>query len=250
MSSGTQDHVRVYGNYELMSRAAGEFFIARCRTAILQKGRCAAALSGGSTPKKLYSLLASSRLEHVIDWSQVHLFWADERCVPPDHRESNFKLVNDILLSSIDIPRGNIHRIRGEAGPDEAAREYEEDIRTFFGSGSPAFDLIVLGVGEDGHTASIFPASEAIREARRIAMPVFLHEPGINRVTLTLPVINLAFHIMVLASGRSKAGIIAEILSEKNPKNYPAGLVHPERGDLKWLLDAEAAEQIRHRYHT
>jgi 6-phosphogluconolactonase len=238
-------HIQVLKDYDALSRAAAQLFLERGKDALAERGRFAAALSGGSTPRRFYALLGSSPYLDALDWHRVHVFWADERCVPPDHRESNFELVHDTLLSSIDIPNGNIHRIRGEEGPDGAAREYEQDIKTFFGVDRPVFDLIVLGVGEDGHTASVFPYSEAVRETGRIVMPVFLDKPKLHRVTLTLPVINLAAHIVILASGRSKAAIVREILSEENLKKYPAGLVRPVSGDLIWLIDSEAAEQLK-----
>ena len=245
MTAAPDVNIRVMKDYEDLSRAAAHLFIERGKAALAKTDRFTAALSGGSTPRRFYALLGSSHYCNDLNWKRVHFFWADERCVPPDHEESNFKLVHDTLLSSIEIPPDNIHRIRGEEDPDRAAQDYEQDIKTFFGGDRPAFDLIVLGVGTDGHTASVFPASKAVREIGLIVVPVFMNKPKIHRVTLTLPVINLAAHVIMLASGRSKAGIVREILSEQNRKKYPAGLVHPAGGDLTWLIDHEASEQLK-----
>jgi 6-phosphogluconolactonase len=224
-----------------LSRAAAGLFVVLAEAAIASQGRFAVALSGGSTPRRFYALLGASPYRDDVDWNRVHVFWADERCVPPVHGESNFKLVHEALFSRVPVPEDNIHRIRGEEGPDAAAGIYEEDIRKFFSPDKPAFDLIVLGVGEDGHTASIFPDAAAAHETTRIVAPVHRDSHDIPRVTLTLPLINLSAHVLVLASGRSKSAIVRAILSGEDPGQYPAGLVHPVNGDLMWFLDHEAA---------
>jgi len=235
-------HVRIFPDPETLSRSAADFFSDLARKAIVSQGRFVVALSGGSTPRRMYQILGSNVYQGNIAWKQVHLFWADERCVPGHHPESNFKLVADTILSDVDIPRENIHRIRGEDMPDRAALEYEQDIRSLFKSTSlPVFDLIVLGAGEDGHTASLFSNSAALRENVRLAVPVYLEPPKLNRVTLTLPVLNHATHALFLASGPAKAMVIREIIENGNPKNYPAGLIHPERGGVIWYVDREAA---------
>jgi 6-phosphogluconolactonase len=237
-------NVRIFEDHEAVSHAAAEFFVKLAKTAVASRNRFIVALSGGSTPRRFYGLLGSSPYRDAVDWNRVQVFWVDERCVPMDHPESNFKLVYDTLLSTVSLPEDNIHRIRGEERPDEAARKYERDIKTFFSPDKPVFNLIVLGVGEDGHTASIFPASEAILETARIVIPIFRDRPNIPRVTLTLPLINLTAHVLVLASGRSKSAIVREILAGKNPRQYPAGLVHPVNGDLRWFIDREAAASL------
>jgi 6-phosphogluconolactonase len=241
VTAASDRDVRVFGDYEALSHAAAEFFVALAKTAVASRNRFVVALSGGSTPRRFFALLGSSPYRDRIDWHRVHVFWTDERCVPPDHPESNFKLVHDALLSTVPLPEFNIHRIRGEEGPDEAARIYEQDIKKSFSLDKPVFNLIVLGVGEDGHTASIFPASEAIHETTRIVVPIFRDKPNIPRVTLTIPMINLAAHVLVLASGRSKSAIVREVLAGEKPGQYPAGLVHPVNGDLTWFVDREAA---------
>jgi 6-phosphogluconolactonase len=247
VTSGARQGVRVFADIEEMSRAAAEQVVSLSRGA-KASGRIALALSGGTTPGRLYSLLATPTYRDAVDWSSLHLFWADERCVPPDHPSSNFKLVRDALLSQVALPEGNIHRIIGEAGPERAARLYEEDLRSFFGLALfPVFDLILLGVGEDGHTASLFPGAPALRERTRLATAVVVGPQNLSRVSLTLPVINHASQVLILAAGRAKAAIVHEILEGRNPKQYPAGMVKPVGGGVTWMIDQEAASLLSQR---
>jgi len=234
--------VSVFSDLEALSQAGADLFLAVAGEAIASRGRFSAALSGGSTPRRLYELLASPVYRNRIDWPHVDLFWADERSVPSDHQDSNFKLLSDTLLSHLSPPAANIHRMRGEADPQEAAADYEHQLLDYFGPRPfPVFDLIMLGVGEDGHTASLFPGSPAIGEKKRMVVPVYLDKPRTSRITLTLPVINHASRVLFLATGASKAGVIRHILDEGNSRGYPAGLVHPESGEVLWFLDYEAA---------
>jgi 6-phosphogluconolactonase len=234
--------ISVFDDLEALSRAAAEFFSSLAHQAITSQGRFAVALSGGSTPRRLYELLGSAPYQNTINWRHVHLFWADERCVPPDHRDSNYALLRDTLLVHIPLAESNIHRVQGEAEPDVAAWKYEQDIKVFFGADTiPAFDLVMLGVGEDGHTASLFPGSTAIHEAERLVVPVYLEKPKVGRVTLTLPIINHASQVLFLAAGRAKARVLRNILYEENSGRYPAGLVRLENGTVTWFLDKDAA---------
>ncbi len=238
--------VRTFPDFEALSRAAADFFATLVRESIVSGGRCAVALSGGSSPKRLYTLLGSPPCRDVVPWKQVHFFWADERCVPRDHTESNYKLAFDAFLSGVPVPEANIHRIKGEAGPDAAARSYEDDLRDFFGdSGLPAFDLIILGAGEDGHTASLFPGSSTLGEMLRLAVPVHLGRTKKDRVTLTLPVLNHASQVLFLASGSAKSDIVSQLFDGNNARRYPAGLVRPVHGAVNWFLDREAAKKLR-----
>jgi 6-phosphogluconolactonase len=251
VTGGTRPQVRVFPDPEALSRAAAEFFTAISNKSIASRGRFVVALSGGSTPRRLYALLGSPPYQNDVDWKQVHIFWADERCVPQYHAESNFKLAVDTLLSRVAIPQENIHRIKGEDGPERAAEEYERDIRSFFGPASlPVFDLIILGAGEDGHTASLFPGSPALRETTRLAAPVHLELPKPGRVTLTLPVLNHAVRTLFLAAGHAKAGVVHAILVNGNPLHYPAGLVQPVRGGVIWFVDKQAAGLLTTQGHT
>jgi 6-phosphogluconolactonase len=246
LSAPSGIHVRVFRDLASLSRAAAGRFLDVLRECVPALGRFSVALSGGSTPRPFYSLLASDPYRNKVDWTKVHVFWADERCVPPDDRESNYRLVFETLLSAVPVPAENIHRVQGEAPPIEAARLYEEDLRAFFGAGRmPVFDVVILGTGRDGHTASLFPGSAALRERTRLAVPVYLNAPQLNRVTLTLPVLNHAAHVLVLASGEAKADVVRVIVEEGNAKQYPAGLVRPVSGTLEWFLDRDAASLVR-----
>ncbi len=199
------------------------------------------ALVGGSTPRGLYSLLAQERL----DWDRVHFFWGDERCVPPDNIDSNYRMVYDALLNHIPVPPGNIHRIHGELPAKSAAREYETDLHLFFNADLPHFDLILLGLGTDGHTASLFPGTLAIQEEVHWVAPVSHHLPPpplVDRVTLTPIVINASANILFLASGADKARILAQVLHPNSrSKVLPAQLVAPTSGRVYWLVDQAAA---------
>jgi len=239
-----RDSVRisVFDDLQALSHGAAELFRSLSRTAISAKGRFAVALSGGTTPRLLYALLGSASYQNTIDWRRVHLFWADERCVPPDHPASNYGLVHDTLLENIPMPESNVHNVQGEADPEVAARAYEQNIEAFYGTVTiPSFDLIILGLGVDGHTASLFPGSAGVLEAARLAIPVYLKDPQVNRVTLTLTVLNHASQVLFLAAGRAKARVLQNILYEGNSEGYPAGLVLTEHGTVAWYLDREAA---------
>lgn len=234
--------IRVFPDIESLSRSAVDFVLALVRKAAAARGRFSMAISGGSTPKQLYSLLASPSCRDSVPWPAVHVFWADERCVPKENPDSNYKLAFDTFLHAVPIPSENIHRIHGEEEPAAAARLYEEELRSSFGGGGmPVFDLILLGTGEDGHTASLFPGSAAVRETKRLAVPVYIDPPGLNRVTLTLPVLNHGACALFFAAGRSKAAVVHEIFEDGNPQSYPAGLVRPQSGSAVWMLDREAA---------
>lgn len=249
--TGTPDErVRVFQDLDALSRAAAELFTTRAKRCVASQGRFAVALSGGTTPRGLYALLGSTPFRETIAWEHAHVFWADERCVPRDHPESNFKLAVDEFLSKIIIPKENLHRIKGEEGPRRAAQDYEEELRSFFGPVFPVFDLIILGAGEDGHTASLFPGSTSLHERARLALPVHLEPPKLGRVTLTLPVLDHAAEVLFLASGRAKAGVVHAILEKGNPMHYPAGLVRPVRGSITWFVDRQAAGLLTEHGHT
>lgn len=206
------------------------------------RGRFSVALSGGSTPTALYRLLAEEPYRQQIPWQQAHLFWSDERCAPPDDPGSNYRLADETLISRVPIPPQNVHRLRGELEPEAAARAYARELRHFFDSPQPRFDLILLGLGKDGHTASLFPASPALTETERPAVAVEAHYQArpAHRLTLTLPAINAARRVWFLVTGSDKAGIVRAVLAGP-PNRLPAQLIHPTAGRLTWLLDAAAA---------
>jgi 6-phosphogluconolactonase len=236
-------NVEILPDLEAISHEAASLFVDASKDSITMRKKFAVAVSGGLTPRRLYTLLSVAPYRDQVDWQKVHFFWADERCVPKEDEASNFKTVFDRLLSKVPIPNENIHRIKGEEDPEKAARDYEADMREFFGaSGLPAFDLVLLGMGEDGHTASLFPGSKSLEETARLAVPVYLGEPYGNRITLTLPVLNNAAQILFLVAGSSKATVLSEILSNGEKKNeFPTGRIRPARGTVIWLIDREAA---------
>lgn len=225
------------------ARTAADYFIAQAQAALRENKQFAVALSGGSTPRSMYRLLADAQL----NWKNIHLFWSDERCVPPDHPESNYFQAFETLISHINIPPQNIHRIFGEISPELAAAQYEQELRSFFGE-RPRFDLILLGLGEDGHTASLFPSSPALdeRDHWAVAVPhVVPPAPLVSRVTLTLPILNMARQVVFLVSGSGKAARVAEILNAPTASPLlPANMVQPDDGVILWLMDQSAAAEM------
>jgi 6-phosphogluconolactonase len=203
-------------------------------------------LSGGSTPLKFYEYLTQTDVE--IDWSKIHLFWGDERCVPPDHEESNYGQANRSLITKINIPSENIHRIRGEDDPVQDVQRYEDEIRQNVPAnenGWPQFDWILLGMGDDGHTASIFPETSAVYDFKSLCLTAQHPKTGQMRVSLGINVINQARRVSFLVTGKSKADLIARILNrEEDVMNLPAAKVNPKAGELEWYLDEDAAGPI------
>lgn len=237
-----------FSDIESLSVKAAELFLDLSEKTISEKKIFIAGVSGGSTPETLYTLLGSTPFRDNVDWSHIHLFWTDERFVPHDHEESNYRLLYDRLLSRISIPPENIHPVRTDsASPAHAAECYEEEISNFFHLSAgefPAFDLIMLGMGEDGHTASLFPSSRSLEEKTRLACPVYMKKPNPDRVTLTLPVLNNSKQILFLVAGRSKSKVLKAVLTPEQRHKYPAGMIEPAGGILKWLIDEEAAEEL------
>lgn len=238
-----REDITVVANPDEFAHTAAELFRDTAQQAIAARGIFSAALSGGSTPGRLFRRLGTSYRKKIA-WDKVHLFWSDERCVPRDHEQSNFRLAYDELLSCIWIPYENVHRIKGELRPGEAAGYFEADMKKHFEKEMPAFDLIMLGVGADGHTASLFPGSEALGEKQRLALPVFSSTALHWRVSLTLPVLNSAKQVLFLLSGRAKAGIAGSLLAGKENSAYPAAMVKPSAGNITWLLDRDAAGEL------
>lgn len=243
METTLSEILNIVENPEELAAEGAKLFRDAAERAIAEQGRFSVALSGGSTPCRLFQHLGASYRKKIA-WDKVHIFWSDERCVPRDHVQSNFKLAYDELISRIWIPSENIHRIKGELRPAEAAHYYEADLKKHFVADLPAFDLILLGVGADGHTASLFPDSDILREKQRLALPVFSDTALHWRVTLTLPVLNAAKHVLFLISGRSKAGIVASLIGRKEKKGYPAAMVKPSAGSITWLLDRDSAAEL------
>lgn len=230
-------------------RAAAERIVALTEQAIGARGRFTWALGGGSTPKELYALLASADYVGRVDWSRVHFFWGDERCVPPEHPESNYRMARETLLDVVRPAAERVHRMQGELEPSQAAARYQSELERSFelapSEHFPRFDLILLGMGADGHTASLFPGSAALDEAKRwVVASRASHLPQartVLRLTLTLPVLSAARCALFLVAGTDKAERLAEVLSGRHlGPPYPAELVRPELG-AEWLVDSAAA---------
>jgi len=243
--------IEIMPNAASLAQRAADQFIGLAEHAIHKRGRFVVALSGGSTPKLMNALLAESLFR---DWLKVFVFWSDERCVPPDNANSNYRMARETLLSRVPIPNENIHRVHGENSADRAARVYEDELRDFFvqpggSSTPPRFDLILLGLGGDGHTASLFPGAPGIHENRRWSVAV-KHDapplPVVDRVTFTPPLINAAANVTFLVSGAAKAERLRQVLYDPyNPDRLPAQVVRPKDGKLFWLLDEVAAGKIK-----
>lgn len=234
-----------------LAEAAARHFARAAARALRNWGEFAVALSGGSTPRAAYEHLAGLGPAEGVDWAKVHLYWGDERCVPPDHPESNFRLARESLLDHLDLPAQNIHRMPGELEPHTAAQAYEADLRQSLaarvdpGIDLPRFDLILLGLGRDGHTASLFPGSPALTEYLRWVLPQQAEADPPWRITLTLPVINAAAEVIFLVSGREKAPILRQVLrGPEDLRALPAQAVQPAGGDVIWLADGPAASLL------
>jgi len=224
---------------------ATELFKAAARANVDKTGRFVAALSGGSTPRGMYRLLASPPAITEVPWERTHLFWVDERCVPASDSESNLGTAWRDLLRHLPLPRENIHFVRGDFPPDEAADEYQMEIASFFQLGRgefPVFDLIVLGMGKDGHVASLFPGQRVL-EQNRLVIAVKGGTPNVWRTTMTYAVLNRAQQIVFLVAGIEKAETVKALLEGSQPE-FPAGQIKPLGGDLLWLLDDEAASLL------
>ena len=233
-----------------LNRRAAEEFIRLTGRSVQSAGRFAVALSGGSTPRGLYELLASDSYRGRIPWPKVHFFWGDERCVAPDHPESNYRMAREALLAGISIPAENVHRMAGEKEPAAAAGEYENELKKFFhlaGGALPRFDLILLGLGEEGHTASLFPGSAALAESKCMVMAHYVEKLKAHRLTLTLPVLNHGAEVVFLVSGSNKAKIVKEALAGDGAAAVlPAARVRPSSGRVTWMLTQDAAALLPH----
>jgi 6-phosphogluconolactonase len=240
-------HIAIYPDIQTLSTEAAQFIVRLANEAIVSHGRFTLALSGGSTPKATYSLLGSEPYRSQIDWTQVEIFWSDERCVPPDDKESNYALAQQVLLSNIPIPTNQIHRMPADTSDrDAASQAYEREMqRTFSTDSIPNFDLIQLGMGPEGHTASLFPHQESLHEQQRLVMPVNVPKPPPPRLTFTPPLLNAAKHVLFLVTGGEKADAVKAVLEgEYEPDEYPAQIVKPTNGEVTWMLDTEAARKL------
>ncbi len=234
--------IEIFRNMERLSLAAAELFRASAERAVARRGRFTVIVSGGETPRRTYELLAEGPFRQRVPWDRVHLFLADERCVPATDLRSNFRMIKDALLDSVPLPENHVHPIECGTNPVAAARTYESSLRSHFGTEDARLDLVILGMGEDGHTASLFPGSPLIDE--KIAWVAPAKKPGeaIMRVTLTPLLLNRADEMVFLVAGRGKAATLHRALEgHHTPDQLPAQSVRPNSGRLRWYIDESAA---------
>lgn len=253
--SAARSVIDVVLNAAALADAAAERFVVAAAHAIDARGEFVVALSGGSTPRSMYELLAREPLALRVNWSRVHVVWGDERCVPPEHADSNYRMAREALLDHVPISATNVHRIHGEDDPVVAAASYETTLRALFKTpnGPPAsasasgtnIDLALLGLGDNGHTASIFPESAAIDEQSRWVMAEYVPAVSMWRVTLTAPILNAAAELLFLVAGGEKAAVLQRVLEGPHrPRELPAQLIAPTHGPIHWLVDAAAAAEL------
>jgi 6-phosphogluconolactonase len=245
--SAVPNEVRVFDGVSELMRATAEEIALAAHQAVGRHQRFTWALAGGSTPRTVYQLLASDFYRERMPWSAIHFFWGDERHVPPDHPDSNFRMAREAMLDHVPVPAENVHRIKAEE-PDaqRAAAEYEAVLRAFFSLAPgewPRFDLILLGLGKDGHTASLFPGGDALRERERLVVAPWVEAQKTFRITLTAPVLSHAQRVMFLVSGEDKADALHAVLEgAREPERYPAQIVE---GDRLWMVDRAAARLLK-----
>jgi len=238
--------IRVYKDLEALSQAAAELFTVLSRQASLICGRFSVALSGGETPHRMYELLAASPYRERIHWEEVNIFWSDERCVPEDDPRSNARMARQALLEHVPIPPDQIHTIRCDRSPREAALAYEVELRQFFSTSNLNFHLVLLGLGSNGHIASLFPNTPVLNEKERWVSEIYLPEADMHRVTFTAPFINQASQVVFLVSGRDKAEVLVKVLEGPyRPHQLPAQLIRPKSTHPIWLVDKAASQKLR-----
>jgi 6-phosphogluconolactonase len=242
--------IQIVPDADAMSRAAAETIIEHLSESLQTHDVYSIALSGGSTPGRLYALLANdAKLQERIPWDRVHFFWGDERHVPPGHPESNYRMADTALLSKVPIPSTNIHRIRAEdPDADKAAADYALEIRRFFkidAGQMPRFNCVLLGMGPDGHTASLFPGTPGLQETKRLAVANWIEKFQSYRITITVSVINNADRIIFLVSGEEKAETLKAVLEDDaKTAQFPVHLIQPTHGEVTWFLDRSAADRL------
>jgi len=240
-------HIAIYDDKHTLSQHAAEYIMRIANESIALYGHFTIALTGGTTPGEVYSLIGSEPFRSQIDWQLVHIFWGDERCVPHNSPESNFYLAQEALLQKISIPESQIHPMPADQlNRDAASQAYTVEMQNTFGTdGIPSFDLIHLGMGPEGHTASLFPHQTSLHEKHRLVMPVSVPKPPPDRLTCTPPLLNAAINVLFLVTGSKKADALHAVLEgEYQPDEYPAQIVRPTNGEVVWMLDKDAAKNL------
>ncbi len=248
MSTNTLHNFHTFADADAVAQGAAQWIAGLAEQAISAHGRFSVALAGGSTPRRIYEILAGDEGPgRGIDWSKVHVFFGDERTVPPDHADSNFRMANDALLTRVVIPIENVHRMIGEGDAVANARLYEDELRSFYGDDAdwPAFDLVMLGMGDDGHTASLFPSTDALAERRAWVVANWVEKFNTFRITLTAPAINHAARVLFTVTGAGKAARLKEIVEgPRDTGRLPSQLIEPRGGAIDWFVDEAAVAEL------
>jgi len=245
-----QSAVEIFRNAAELAQQAAQLILTQSQLAVARNNLFTIALSGGSTPKRLYELLAdpTQQFRSQLPWDRIHFFWTDERHVPPDHPDSNYRMVREAMLVRAPVPPTNVHRMLSEKpNASEAANDYESQLRDFFhlpAGELPGIDFALLGLGPEGHTASLFPDSEVLQETQRWVAAPWIAKLNSYRLTMTLPVLNNASTVVFLVSGSEKAEILREVLKGE-PDRFPAQRINPTNGALSWLVDENAASKLQ-----
>lgn len=238
--------MHIYKNTDELSVALAEWMITYIRETLEKKGRFTIALSGGSTPQKLYGILASSPYLEKIDWPNLHVFWGDERAVPFNDERNNARMAYETLLNHVPVPSHQIHIMRTDIEPEDAALEYEKILHLYFDKTPTSFDLVLLGMGDDGHTLSLFPGTEVVHEKNAWTKAFFLEAQQMHRITLTAPVVNKSAAIVFLAAGSNKSATLKQVVKGTyQPDRYPSQLICPQNGELHWFVDEAAALEVQ-----
>lgn len=239
------DNQKIFADKTLLTRYATERIVRLAQATLEHNETFSIALSGGSTPKVIYALLAEE-YSQMLNWERIHLFWGDERCVAPTAANSNYRMVKESLLDHIQIPEGNVHRMKGEDTPQQAAADYAVEVKQFFPNPDDLFDLTLLGMGSDGHTASLFPGTDAVHEKQELVVGHYIEAVDMHRLTLTPPAILRSMNIMFIISGAEKAEALHEVLlGSENPDLYPSQVISRSgHAHVVWALDEAAASKL------
>ncbi|WP_266205915.1 6-phosphogluconolactonase [Pontibacter kalidii] len=237
--------VTIFKDTSYLSQRAAELFVDAAQEAVQKNGRFTVALTGGSSPKELYQLLAKAPYKDQMPWEQTYIFWGDERWVPLTDDRSNAKMAKELLLDKVPVPQEQIYPMWEDMEPQAYAQKYEQILKDHFKGQVPAFDLILLGMGDDGHTASLFPHTEVLQEQSRWVQAYYLEPQSMHRITLTAPLLNQAKRILFMTFGENKAKALYEVLEgERNPEEYPSQLIRPQQGEIYWFVDDKAASRL------
>ncbi len=237
--------IRLFADSKSLAEGAADFFVEQARKAVKARKCFSVLLAGGETPRQMYQMLADQQFINKAPWAHIHFFWGDERCVPFDDERSNARMAHDALLDDLPLLPEQIHHFPFGLAPQARADAYQNEMEKFFEGGQPSFDLALLGLGEDGHTASLFPGTDALKEARRWTAVVRKPDEDFSRVTLTAPILNQTRATLFLVTGIRKAQVVREIFRDVPPSGkYPVQLIHPQSGEVQWFIDGDAASLL------